>query len=145
MRGRKRFGPVRFRRENPAPVYIPYIRLQTIPKSENHSKLSFSSLGLLTFSALSIADGLTTAIGLSRGLQETETLATFLLSNFGLQGFLLFKITIGVVVAALVLVYGERVERSGDFGKLFYFSASASLLFIAAAPVINNLILLGWI
>jgi hypothetical protein len=72
-------------------------------------------------------------------------LATFLLNNFGIDGFLFFKISIGLVVAGLALMYGERVERSGDFARLFYFSVSASLLFIAAAPVINNMIQLGWV
>jgi len=78
-------------------------------------------------------------------LQETEALAIFLLNNFGIDGFLFFKISIGVVVACLAVLYGERVEKSGDFARLFYFSVSASLLFIAAAPVINNMIQLGWV
>jgi len=92
-----------------------------------------------------VADALTTAFGLSKGLQETESLANFLLNNFGIQGFLAFKFSIALVVALIALLYGERVERRGEFAKLFYFSVSASLLFIAAAPVVNNLIQLGWV
>jgi len=124
---------------------IPYIRGDTILRNENHSKYSISSLGLLAFSALSIADGLTTAVGLSNGLQETEALAGFLLNNFGIQGFLLFKFSIAIVVAGIALGHGERISKQSEFNRLFYFCVSVSLLFIAGVPVVNNLFQLGWV
>lgn len=125
-------------------INITYIRRQTILKSENHSKSNIPSLALLTFSVLSISDGLTTMIGLSRGFRESEALAGFLLNTFGIQGFLAFKIAIAIVVATVALLYGEKLHKGSEFTSLLFLTISVSLVLIAAVPVVNNVTLLGW-
>jgi len=123
----------------------PYIHTQTFLRFENNSKGSLSSISFLVCSALWISDGLTSIIGLSEGLQETEAFAGFLLANFGEPGFLVFKFSIALLIAATAILYGERLEKHSEFSRLFYFCVSVSLLFAAALPVINNMILLGWL
>ncbi len=99
----------------------------------------------MAFSVLSVADALTTAVGLSRGLHETAALAQLMIQFFGIQGFVLFKVSIAVAAAAFALVYDKRLSSRGDAARVFYASLSVSLFFVAVIPVVNNVTLLGWL
>ena len=90
-------------------------------------------------------DAYTTMVGLSQGLQETERLAIFLISSFGIQGFLLFKISIGLAAAAVALLFERGPKMRSEVVHSFYLSVSLGLLFITLLPVANNIILLGWV
>jgi hypothetical protein len=99
----------------------------------------------MAFSALSIADAYTTMVGLSQGLRETETLAVVLINSFGIQGFILFKVSIALVAAAVAFAFETGMKRRGELAASFYMTASFGLLFITLVPVANNLLLLGWL
>lgn len=102
-------------------------------------------MGILAFSVLSVVDAYTTIIGLSRGLQETEAFALLLMSNFGIGGFLLFKISLALVVATVALIYDDRLRNHSEFSHAFYVSVSVSLLCVSLVPVLNNMVRLGWL
>lgn len=121
-----------------------YICDHLVLNLENHIRTILPSLGLGVFAALSVIDGYTTGIGLSRGFRETEALTSFLLNNLGSTGYLEFKVAIAVVAIGAVLVFNRRLKIYGDFAHYLYLTASISLAAIALVPVLNNLLLLGW-
>lgn len=92
-----------------------------------------------------MVDAYTTMLGLSRGLQETETIALLLMTNFGVGGFLLFKISLALIVAAVGVIYDGRLRSHSEFSHAFYMSVSVSLLCVSLVPVVNNVIELGWL
>ncbi len=90
-------------------------------------------------------DAYTTVVGLSKGLRESEALALFLINNFGVIGFLLFKISVPVVITTVAVVFDDRLREHGEFSYAFYMSASISLLCTSVVPVVSNLVQLGWL
>jgi len=92
-----------------------------------------------------VLDGYTTSVGLSRGFRETEALSSFLLGNFGSQGFLEFKVGIALVAVGVALFFDRRLRTHSDFTHYLYLTASVALAFVTLLPVLNNLILLGWV
>jgi hypothetical protein len=84
-------------------------------------------------------------LGLSRGFRETEALSSFLLNNFGSTGYLEFKVTIAALAVGVALFFDRRLRTHSDFTHYLYLTASVSLAVITLLPVVNNLILLGWV
>ena len=90
-------------------------------------------------------DAYTTSIGLARGFQETESVANFLMGNFGLGGFVAFKAAIAFGAIAVALRFDRHLRNHSEFTHSLYFTISFALVLIAAMPVINNLVLLGFV
>ena len=81
----------------------------TISDSEINSQTPVASLTALGFSVLSIADGYATDLGLSRGLRESEMLATYMVTSFG-PGAFFFKVAVAVLVVAVADMGFEYIE-----------------------------------
>ena len=90
-------------------------------------------------------DGYTTSVGLSHGLTETEAFSSFLLNNFGSAGYLEFKLAVAALAIGIAVIFDRRLRTHSDFTHYLYLTASIALAFVTLIPVLNNLLLLGWI
>lgn len=58
---------------------------------------------------------------------------------------MVFKVLVAVLVLGAAFIFDNKLRTHSDFTHSMYFAVSVTLVFITLIPVVNNLLLLGWI
>ncbi len=105
--------------------------------------IKVASAMIAIFCVLNAVDAYTTEVGLSNGGREINVISASFIATFGIEGYVIAKLAASVSFAVVSIVVWRWWHRMNEYVFDFYLVLSIALLVGAAAPVLNNLIVLN--
>jgi hypothetical protein len=105
--------------------------------------IKVASAMIAIFCVLNAVDAYTTEVGLSNGGREINVISASFIATFGIEGYIIAKLAASVSFAVVAIVVWRWWHRMNEQVFDFYLVLSIALLAGAAAPVLNNLIVLN--
>jgi hypothetical protein len=107
--------------------------------------IKVASAMIAIFCVLNAVDAYTTEVGLSNGGREINVISASFIATFGIEGYVIAKLAVSVSFAVVSIVVWRWWHRMNEYVFDFYLVLSIALLVGAAAPVLNNLVVLNGI
>jgi hypothetical protein len=105
--------------------------------------IKVASAMIAIFCVLNAVDAYTTEVGLSNGGREINSISASFIATFGIEGYVIAKLAASVSFAVVSIVVWRWWHRMNEYVFDFYLVLSIALLVGAAAPVLNNLVVLN--